>query len=87
MGRGYTILIDSEGSAATRAQFDFRGPDGSIRTRQIMRHRDQAPTGRFYMPLSGLWPEGARSVEIMLDVPVSATARVSACANPGGARP
>ncbi len=85
--RGFTLLVESEGSAATRAQFDFRGPDGTIRTRQILRHRNQAPTGRFYMPLTGLWPEGARAVEVMLDVPVSANARVSACANPTGAKP
>jgi alginate biosynthesis protein AlgX len=87
LGRGYTLLVESEGSAAFRAQFDFRGPDGTIRTRQVLRHRDQAPTGRFYMPLTGLWPEGARSVEVILDVPVSAGARVSACANPGEPRP
>jgi alginate biosynthesis protein AlgX len=85
--RRFALLVDSEGSAATRAQFDFRGPDGTIRTRQILRHRDQAPTGQFYMPLTALWPEGARSVEVTLDVPVAASARVAACSVPGEARP
>lgn len=77
--RRYSILIESDGSAATAARFDFRGADGTVRTRQIVRHRNQAPTGRFYMPMTGLWPEGAVGVEITLDVPVAATARVSAC--------
>jgi alginate biosynthesis protein AlgX len=79
--RSYTVLVESDGSAASAARFDFRGPDGTIRTRTILRHRDQAPTGRFYMPLTGLWPEGARSVEVTLDAPVAATARVTACTN------
>jgi alginate biosynthesis protein AlgX len=77
--RRYTILVESDGSAATAARFDFRGPDGTVRTRHILRHRNQAPTGRFYMPMTGLWPEGAVGVEITLDVPVASTARVSAC--------
>lgn len=80
--RPWTVMVESEGSAATEARFDFRGPDGTVRTRQIIRHRGQAPTGRFYMPMTGLWPEGATAVEIALDVPVSATARVAACAGP-----
>lgn len=80
-GRTYTLLIDSEGSSATAARFDFRGPDGTTRTRSVLRHRTQAPTGRFFMPLTGLWPEGATGVEVALDAPIAATARISACAN------
>lgn len=77
--RRYAILVESEGTPATAARFDFRGPDGTVRTRQILRHPNQAPTGRFYMPMTGLWPEGVAGVEITFDVPMATTARVSAC--------
>ena len=34
---------------------------------------------RFYLPLDGLWPAGARAVEVRFDVPLGAAPRVVAC--------
>ena len=31
------------------------------------RHENAPLTGRFFMPVTGLWPEGATAVEIALD--------------------
>jgi len=50
-----------------------------VRTKFIHRHPDQVKTGRFYMPLSGLWPEGVQTADIVLDVPYGADPRVTAC--------
>jgi alginate biosynthesis protein AlgX len=50
-----------------------------MRAKSVYRHPDQVKTGRFYMPMSGLWPEGAQAVDIVLDVPFAGSARVTAC--------
>lgn len=78
-GQSYTLMVESEGSNATSARFDFRAADGLIRSKSIYRNPAQVKTGRFYMPMSGLWPTGVQSVDIQLDVPFGATARVTAC--------
>jgi alginate biosynthesis protein AlgX len=75
----YTLFVDAEGAAAQSARFDFVSPTGLVRSRTITRHPDQRATGRFYMPMSGLWPEGAVSVTVTLDAPLAGTARVTAC--------
>jgi alginate biosynthesis protein AlgX len=77
--QNYTLFLDAEGTEATSAQFDFQSALGLTRTRTIQRNPGQVATGRFYMPMSGLWPEGALSVTITLDAPVANTARVTAC--------
>lgn len=75
----YSLFIDADGAEATEAQFDFVSRAGLMRRKTIIRNPEQAKTGRFYMPMSGLWPEGAISVEISLDVPFGPGAFVSAC--------
>ncbi len=77
----YTLYLDADGAPATSAQFDFTASNGLIRTKSIYRNRDQVKTGRFYMPMSGLWSEGVQSVQITLDVPLGNAPRVSACFN------
>ena len=77
--RSYTLFVDADGAEATEAQFDFVSRTGLMRRKTIIRHPEQVKTGRFYVPLSGLWPEGATSVEIKLDVPFGPGALVSAC--------
>ncbi len=74
-----------------KARFDFtaRGT-GLIRSRWITRRAGQVATGRFFLPYSGIWPEGAQTVEVVLDVPFGPQARVTACLPaeaPGGAAP
>lgn len=83
-GQSYTLLLDAEGSQASTARFDFLSGTGLTRTKQIFRHPDQARTGRFFMPMSGLWAEGAQLVEISLDVPLGPTIHVRACLQGGG---
>lgn len=75
----YTLLVEAEGAPAAAARFDFLSGNGLVRSRSVVRHPDQVRTGRFYMPMSGLWPEGAQSVDIQLDVPFGGSTRVTAC--------
>ncbi len=80
-GQSYTLFIDANGAPASQAQFDFAASNGLIRTKSIFRNKDQVKTGRFYMPMTSLWPDGAQSVEITLDVPLGNAPRVLACFN------
>ncbi|NUB44844.1 hypothetical protein GEU84_010650 [Fertoebacter nigrum] len=77
--QNYTLLVESDGTQATSARFEFRAASGLMRAKSVYRHPDQVKTGRFYMPMSGLWPEGAQAVDIVLDVPFAGSARVTAC--------
>jgi len=83
-GAALTLFLETGGAPAFAARFDFRAAAGAeaglIRSKTIIRHPGQVATGRFYMPLSGLWPTGAASVEIVLDVPFGPVPRVTACA-------
>ncbi len=78
-GQSYTLYLDADGARAYEARFDFISHQGLVRTKHIIRHPDQVKTGRFYMPLSGLWREGAQAVDISLDVPFGPGTRISAC--------
>lgn len=78
-GQSYTLYVDADGGGASEARFDFISYQGLVRTRHIFRHPDQVKTGRFYMPLSGLWRQGVQAVDISLDVPFGPGARISAC--------
>ncbi len=71
----HTLFLDSDNDndsvsraaeGAGAARFTFTSQSGAIRTRTIYRAADQVLTGRFYMPMSGLWPEGADRVDIQL---------------------
>ncbi|MCR9125470.1 MAG: hypothetical protein NXH82_05035 [Rhodobacteraceae bacterium] len=75
----YTLFVDTGGAPSGKAVFEFRSPSNLTRTRTIQRHENQVHTGRFYMPLTGLWREGAQVVDIKLDVPFGSQPRVSAC--------
>ena len=78
-GQSYTLFVDADGAQAAEARFDFTGADGLVTSRFITRIPAQVPTGRFYMPLAGLGPDGAQTVRIDLDVPFGLNARVAAC--------
>jgi alginate biosynthesis protein AlgX len=87
------LMIDTGGSAATAVTVELRGPGTPARSRSVHRHRGQVPTGLFYLPLDGLWPEGAATgtatvADIRLALPFGPAARVTACADtPAGAPP
>ncbi len=74
-----SLLIDTGGGTATDMRLDFTSHKGLIRSKFVHRHQDQVKTGRFYVPLSGLWRDGVYSVDISLDVPFGANTRVSVC--------
>ena len=59
------LRFDADDPAVQRAEFRFTSARGETRRRIIERHPDQHGTGRFAMPLDGLWPDGAVSVEIV----------------------
>lgn len=75
----YTLFLDSGGAPARRAEFTYRSADDQTRSREILRHPAQLPTGRFFMPVTSLWSEGAAEVTITLDVPMGDGAEVRAC--------
>ena len=75
----YTLFLDSGGAPARQASFTYRNAAEETRTREILRHPAQVPTGRFFLPVTGLWPEGAAAVTITLDVPMDDTVEVRAC--------
>jgi len=77
--QSYTLFVDADGTQATEARFDFHTAAGLARSQSVLRHKDQVKTGRFFMPLSGLWPQGAQTVDIVLDAPFGVAARVTAC--------
>ena len=75
----YTLYLDTGGANASEVRFDFTSRQGLVQSKHVIRHPDQVKTGRFYMPLSGLWREGAQTVDVSLDVPFGPNARISAC--------
>ena len=80
-GQSYTLLVESDGPAIGAARFDFTTRTGLVVSRAVYRSKDQVRTGRFYMPMTGLPPEGAQTVEIVLDAAMGGNPRVTACFN------
>lgn len=75
----YTLFLDTDGTAAGEARFTFYSAQGFKRTKTVTRADTAGRTGKFYMPLSGLWADGARYVDIELDQPFHGTPRLAAC--------
>lgn len=78
------LMIDTGGAPATRVTVEVRGGASPARSRSVQRHRGQLPTGRFYVPLDGLWPEGAAMgaglvADIRIDVAAGPGSLVTAC--------
>ena len=79
--QSYTLLLEVDSTAVSAAQFDFTTGAGQIVSKAVYRSKDQVKTGRFFMPMSGLPPEGARTVEIRMDEASGGNPRVTACFN------
>ncbi|SPF77991.1 alginate O-acetyltransferase AlgX-related protein [Pseudoprimorskyibacter insulae] len=75
----YTLMLDTGGSNASLAQFVFTSSTGATRTKSVSRRTEQEKTGRFYVPISGLWSDGVRSLEVRLNAPMNGTPRITAC--------
>ncbi len=84
-GETYTLYLDAGEVPATEARFTFTSRAGLTRTRTVVRHDAQQPTGRFYLPMTGLWREGAAHVDIRTDQGFGGTPRVIACLSQEGA--
>ncbi|WP_371156016.1 hypothetical protein [Jannaschia sp. 2305UL9-9] len=61
---GDTLFLDTDAPVTDAVAFHFWSAEDRIRTRSIRRGDRLRRTGRFYMPLTGLWPDGARQVEV-----------------------
>ena len=79
--QSYTLLVEVDNPAVGAAQFDFTTGSGLVISKTVYRSKEQVRTGRFFMPMSGLPPEGARTVEIKLDAALGNNSRVTACFN------
>lgn len=78
-GQHDALLLDLGPVPARVARFAFRTEDGLARTRVIARHPDQVQTGRFFVPLTGLWSGGASQVDITVDLPLDTEPQLLAC--------
>jgi alginate biosynthesis protein AlgX len=79
-GADDTIMVDTNRATGLAATFEFYGRDGLLRTKTIVRGERLTRTGRFYMPLSGLWPDGAGTVRFSMSQPFLTQPQVYACA-------
>ncbi|MBC7738852.1 MAG: hypothetical protein H7245_16910 [Candidatus Saccharibacteria bacterium] len=79
-GQSYTLLVDTDSAAVSAARFDFT-IGAQVISKAIYRSREQVKTGRFFMPMSDLPPEGASTVEVQLDAALGGSASVTACFN------
>lgn len=75
----HMLFVDAAGAPARRAVLAFGNDAGETRHREILRHRAQLPSGRFYAPMTGLWSAGVSSVAVTLDVDFGEHAEVRAC--------
>ena len=81
VGQSYTLLVETDSAAVGSVRFDFVASSGMVISKAVYRSKDQVRTGRFFMPMTGLPPEGAQTVEITLDAGFGGNPRVTACFN------
>ncbi|MFV2054411.1 alginate O-acetyltransferase AlgX-related protein [Aliiroseovarius sp. YM-037] len=75
----HSLLLQLGDQATRRADFGFTSAQGQVRSRSILRPEDQQPTTRFLMPMTGLWPDGAETVEVTSDAIADGDAKVFLC--------
>lgn len=74
-----TLFLDTGGSTALEVDYTFVSANGGERLKALRRGERLRRTGRFYMPMTGLWPDGAQQVRIDLSAPFGADARLYVC--------
>ncbi len=79
LGPEDTLLVDTNRSIGLEADFEFRSADGATRTKSIIRGERLTRTGRFYMPLTGLWEGGAQFVTFTMSEPFASEPSIYAC--------
>lgn len=78
-GDAASLRLDTGGEPLRGAVFRFAAADGRERIRWVARPDTVAATGRLYQPLSGMGPDGARSVRIEIDEAISGMPEVAIC--------
>jgi len=79
LGPEDTLFLDTTNAAISSATFRFGNDAGRARSKIIKRGKRLRLNGRFYMPLTGLWPGGASSVAISVPIPMGDAPTVFAC--------
>ncbi|MDC0738702.1 hypothetical protein N6L24_10455 [Cognatishimia sp. SS12] len=79
-----TLFLDSDGAPALGVTYRFALASGRMREKRISRSARLRRTGRFYMPLTGLWPAGADHVTIALDADFGPAPRAFLCTDVHG---
>ena len=79
LGDAETLFLDSNGSSALELDYTFLSAGGDQRVKSLRRGERLRQTGRFYMPLTGLWPDGAQDVQITLSAPLGKDPSLSVC--------
>lgn len=74
-----SLRLNTGGTPVANAIFRFTSPDGQIRIRRIIRPNSSNATPVAFMPLSGLWPEGAAQVTVELDTSPASAPTISVC--------
>lgn len=74
-----SLRLDTGGTPIARVAFRFGAANGHTRVRRILRSGRDMATSIAFMPLSGLWPEGATHVTIEIDADLAAAPTLSIC--------
>ena len=74
-----SLFLDTDGSAGLEVTFRFTDADGNERLKSIRRGERLRRTGRFYMPLSGLWRDGATHLSVEMSAPMRDGTSITAC--------
>lgn len=77
-GAGTVIQLDAD-TPADAVRFRFLSADGRARSRTIRRTAGQELTGRFFVPVDGLFADAPSALEIELPVPIGETPVLTAC--------
>ncbi len=78
-GQAHTLFLDTDSAGIDRVTFRFRTAMGRARSRSVVRQPGQVLTGRFYVPVDGLWTGPVTDVEIDLPAPAGAGVALSVC--------
>ena len=73
------LRLEIGGVPIANATFRFISPTGQTRTRRVVRQDPGAMASAIFMPLSGLWPEGAASVTVEVDAAPANAPTISVC--------
>lgn len=75
----HTIFVETDGSAGLEAVFSFTSPSGEKRAKTVVRGKRLRRTGRFYMPVTGLWPDGVSAVDVTMSEPLGEAPKLFIC--------